>query len=110
MSFRNWRGGLDSIGKAIQERPHKLMVRALALSVLLVAYALQTSTLTQQSLWFDEFVFSQCSRTRLEAVAGGAVIDLDASQIDREVKAVTLHELAVSETERGLTGRFILDI
>ena len=54
MSFRNWRGGLDSIGKTIQERPHKLMVRALALSVLLVAYAFQTSTLTQQSLWFDE--------------------------------------------------------
>jgi mannosyltransferase len=54
MSFRNWRGGLASIEKAIQERPHKLMVRALALLVLFVVYALQTSTLTQQSLWFDE--------------------------------------------------------
>jgi SHS2 domain-containing protein len=60
--------------------------------------------------WFVEFHFSECSATRLAAQVKGTVIDPDASQFDREVKAVTFHDLQVNEVGGEIIGRVILDI
>jgi SHS2 domain-containing protein len=66
--------------------------------------------LETRNQWFEEFVFSRCNETQLNVTAKGAVIDPDASKFDREVKAVTLHDLEVKEIDGGWTGRFLLDI
>ena len=60
--------------------------------------------------WLTEFDFARCDSTNLDASARGTVIDLDASQIDREVKAVTLHDLESKETDGKLHGEVVLDI
>lgn len=54
--------------------------------------------------------FLDLSDTTLTASAAAAPIDLDRTEFDREVKAVTYHGLAVKRTPEGLTADVVLDI
>jgi len=58
----SWRSTIDSVRKAIQARHRDLWVKVFALLVVFVAYWLQTSTLTLQSLWFDEVMALEYTR------------------------------------------------
>ena len=48
--------------------------------------------------------------TRLRVTAQSAAVDREHSAYQREVKAVTYHELALQRTAAGFTASFIVDI
>ncbi|TWT43887.1 hypothetical protein RAS1_02870 [Phycisphaerae bacterium RAS1] len=50
------------------------------------------------------------SSGRLAAEATFAAVDVQTSELEREVKAVTYHELALRETPGGVEAHFIVDI
>ena len=56
MNRSSWKRAINSLrkGKATPTRRHGQWVRLSVLLILFLAYALQVSTLTLQSLWFDE--------------------------------------------------------
>lgn len=59
----------------------------------------------------DEVQFDDLSETALRARAVGRALDMDRCGFDREVKAVTYHELRVERTAAGdWTASVVLDI
>lgn len=60
--------------------------------------------------WYDSIEVHTLTETRLSVRATGRRIDEAASRFDREVKAVTMHDLRIRETGDGVSTVVILDI
>lgn len=60
----------------------------------------------QQGLGFDEFAITVDSQNNLIAVLGGSAI----TKLDKEIKAVTYHNLAVEIYQMGLRVTIVFDV
>ena len=58
-----------------------------------------------EDLAFDGFLFALAGGNLLARLEGGSIVSRD-----REIKAVTFHNLIIRETERGLQTRIIFDV
>ncbi|MGB9625100.1 MAG: archease [Phycisphaerae bacterium] len=54
--------------------------------------------------------FVELTDTALVAQAAGAALDMDRCAFDREIKAVTYHELAIRQEGDGLVATVVIDI
>ena len=60
--------------------------------------------------WYRQFEFHHCKPVRAEATAHGVIVDFETSQLDREVKAITIHDLNIERVKDGLRVDVVLDI
>ncbi len=59
-----------------------------------------------ERLVFDEFELQEVSPTRIRAILWGR----PAARLERDIKAVTYHNLKIVQTEKGLTATVVLDV
>ena len=64
---------------------------------------------TRHEIYY-RFVIGRLSDHRLEASVAGEPIEAGAHRVDREVKAVTYHRLAVEQVEQGWRAFVVFDI
>ena len=77
------------------------------MEVLLVRFLTELLWLEQeQGLGFDDFSIVVDSQNNLQAVLGGSAI----KKLDKEIKAVTYHNLAVETNETGLRVTIVFDV
>lgn len=60
----------------------------------------------QEQLLFREFTLSQVSPTHLQVVVRGG----RASTLQKHIKAVTYHDLAITQTDQGLEATVVFDV
>lgn len=60
----------------------------------------------QEQLLFREFILSEVSPTHLQAIVRGGRV----STLQKHIKAVTYHNLAVIQTEQGLEAIVVFDV
>lgn len=65
---------------------------------------------TVKAIGFRDFKITSMSPTRVQGIGAGERIDLKKHRVDREVKAVTYHDLKIEKTRTGYKTRIILDI
>ena len=85
----------------------ELSLNAVDAESLLVAFLEELLYLAEsESLLFDRFEFKSLSETNLHAMMEGGRLR---SQ-EKEIKAVTFHNLAIRNTERGLEVEIVFDV
>jgi SHS2 domain-containing protein len=73
---------------------------------LLVKFLTELLVLSEQEqLAFNRFLFSQKGTSLCVTLEGAPILSLD-----KEIKAVTYHNLAIRETEAGLRVNLVLDV
>lgn len=90
-----------------EHQSRTLDLQALDAEGLLVRFLTELLWLAQRDgLGFDRFALQLTGETTLQAELEGAPI----VHLDKEIKAVTYHNLAVQKTERGLEVSIVFDV
>jgi SHS2 domain-containing protein len=63
-----------------------------------------------QRIIFDRYNFESLSSTYLKVIAEGRSIDMNRTEFEAEIKAVTYHHLRIEHTPEGLNATVIFDI
>jgi SHS2 domain-containing protein len=104
--------GLNSILAAAKRRAPERKSKEVALEAidaesLLVAWLSELAYWAEaEALVFDEFVFHELKATRVSSTVTGAV----AGKLDRHVKAVTFHDLAIVRDAAGFSATVVFDV
>ena len=85
----------------------ELSLEAVDAESLLVTFLEELLYLAEsEGLLFDRFTFTNISETKIHAIMEGQVLH---SQ-DKEIKAVTFHNLEIRKSERGLEVEIVFDV
>lgn len=99
---------IESIG-AKERVP--VIVEADGIEQLLVSWLNELLFLYESQQWlFRTASIRRLTGERVEGEALGEKLDPDRHKIDREIKAVTYHQLKVERREGGLATRIVLDL
>jgi SHS2 domain-containing protein len=63
-----------------------------------------------QRIIFERFDFETLSSTYVKVIGEGRPVDLDRTEFEAEIKAVTYHHLQIEQTPKGLDATVIFDI
>lgn len=85
---------------------HSISMQGQDAESLLVRFLSELLWLEQQGLGFDEFSLLVDEQYHLRAELHGAAI----ANLDKEIKAVTYHNLAVQNTPQGLQVTIVFDV
>jgi SHS2 domain-containing protein len=104
------RGMYALSGMRLQKGPHQtctIALHAADAESLLVRFLTELLWVEQEEgLGFDDFAITIDNLFNLQAVMGGAAI----ANLDKEIKAVTYHNLAVQTTSQGLRVNIVFDV
>ncbi len=101
---------LTDLTRVRETLSHSIRVEAQEREELLVCWLSELLFLFEsRGYLFKRFAFSHLSQRSLEAVAYGEIFAPSRHECKTEIKAVTYHQVAVSESDGGWEGRVILD-
>jgi SHS2 domain-containing protein len=104
------RGMYALSGMRLQKGPHQtrtIALHAADAESLLVRFLTELLWVEQEEgLGFDDFAITIDNLFNLQAMMGGAAI----ANLDKEIKAVTYHNLAVQTTSQGLRVNIVFDV
>ena len=94
----------DSEGPRVRR---ELLLEGVDAESLLVTFLEELLYLTEsEGLIFDQFDISEIKETKINAMMEGVAL----RSIEKEIKAVTFHNLEIKETERGLEVEIVFDV
>ena len=102
---------LTDLKKVRKKKASEISVRGADPEELMVRWLSELLFLWESKGWlFKNFSFSRLGRTSLKAVARGETFDPSRHKIKIEIKAVTYHQVQVTEIDGSWEGRIVFDI
>jgi len=87
---------------SLQAENNELLLRDWLAELIFLSY--------EKHILFNTFTFKHLNRQSLEAEAMGTFFQSGNFPVNKEIKAVTYHQLQIRHSKSGYTARFVLDV